>query len=65
MTVERERPNSATRAAEDAGAHRRAGSDWMPTEDEKRDAERQSSMTTCASTNEMAEQAIKGEGRIS
>jgi hypothetical protein len=68
MTVERERPNDATRAAEDADAKRRPGSDRMPTEDEERDAERQSIDDDVREhEREMAERGARqeGEGRIS
>ena len=67
MTMEPERPNDATREAERQEAKRQAGSDRMPTEDEAREAERQSIDDDVREhEREMAERGArqKGEGRI-
>jgi hypothetical protein len=67
MTVERERPTDATRAAEREEAERDAGADRMPTEDDERVAERQSIDDDVREhEQEMAERGAhqEGEGRI-
>jgi len=67
MTVERERPNDATKAAERDDAKRSAGSDRLPTEDEEREAERQSIDDDVREhERDMAERGARqeGEGRI-
>jgi hypothetical protein len=67
MTVERERPSDATRAAERAEAERQAGPDRMPTEDEERTAlDRDIDDDVREHEKEMAERGArqKGEGRI-
>ena len=67
MTVEREQPSDATRAAERAEAERHAGPDRMPTEDEERVAEESSVDDDVREhAKEMAERGArqKGEGRI-
>ena len=67
MTVERERPSDATRAAERAEAERQAGSDRMPTEDEERAAhDSDIDDDVREHEKEMAERGArqKGEGRI-
>ena len=67
MTVERERPSDATKAAERAEAERKAGPDRMPTEEEERIAEG-SSIDDDVREHEkdMAERGARqeGEGRI-
>ena len=68
MTVDRERPTDATRAAEREDAERHAGPDRMPTEDEERAAEDQTIDDDVREhEKEMAERGArqKGEGRIS
>jgi hypothetical protein len=67
MTVDPERPNDATRAAEREEAERGAGADRMPTEEEEREAERQSIDDDVREhERDMAERGAhqKGEGRI-
>jgi hypothetical protein len=67
MTVEREKPSDATRAAERAEAERHAGPDRMPTEDEERVAESQSIDDDVREhAKDMAERGAhqEGEGRI-
>ena len=68
MSMEPERPNDETRAAERAEAEREAGPDRMPTEDEERVAERQSIDDDVREhEKDMAERGARqrGEGRIS
>ena len=68
MTMDPERPNDATRAAERTDAQRQAGSDREPTEDEAREAEQQSIDDEVRKhEREMAERGAhqEGEGRIS
>ena len=67
MTMDPERPNDATRAAERADAQRQSGPDREPTEDEARDAEQQSIDDEVREhEREMAERGARqeGEGRI-
>ena len=67
MTVERERPSEATKAAERAEAERHAGPDRMPTEEEERIAEDSSIDDDVREhAKDMAERGARqeGEGRI-
>ena len=67
MTVERERPSDATKAAERADAERHAGADRMPTDDEEREAEGNTIDDDVREhEKDMAERGVrqKGEGRI-
>jgi hypothetical protein len=67
MTVERERPSDATKAAERAEADQEAGSDRMPTDDEERAAEGNTIDDDVREhEQEMAERGARqqGEGRI-
>ena len=67
MTMDRERPSDATKAAERAEAERQAGADRMPTEEEERIAD-ESSIDDDVREHEqdMAERGARqqGEGRI-
>jgi len=68
MTMDPERPNDATRAAERADAQVQPGADREPTEDEVREAEQHTVDDDVREhEREMAERGArqKGEGRIS
>ncbi len=67
MTMDPERPNDATRAAERADAQVPAGADREPTEDEARESEQQAIDDDVREhEREMAERGARqeGEGRI-
>jgi hypothetical protein len=68
MTVDRERPSDATRAAEREEAARHAGPDRLPTDDEDRTAAEHATVDDDVREHEkeMAERGArqKGEGRI-
>jgi hypothetical protein len=67
MTMDPERPNDATRAAERADAQRQSGADREPTEDEARESEEQAIDDDVREhEREMAERGARqeGEGRI-
>jgi hypothetical protein len=67
MTMDRERPSDATKAAERAEAERQAGADRMPTEEEERIAEDSSIDDDVREhAQDMAERGARqqGEGRI-